>query len=196
MDELGAWQWGIAIGASLLGAFWDLKSRRIPNWLTLPVLASGLVVGTWQGGWLGLGNALVACFVVALPYIVLFALAGGGAGDAKMMGALGAWLGLRDGVVVLVAVAAVGAIFGLIKMLAEKSLRRRMGGMFAGMWVFLVTAGSGKKDWDLLRAEPERQGEQENEQENRHGPEAMMPYGPAIFLGVCIGALVVYLWQG
>jgi prepilin peptidase CpaA len=188
-------QWGVVLGASLVAAIWDVKFRRIPNWLTLPLVVTGLAVGAWQGGWPGLGDALAGCFIVALPYVLLFLL-GGGAGDAKMMGALGAWLGLRDGVVVLVAVAVVGAIFGMIKMSAEKSLRRRLGGMFAGMYVFLVTARSGKKNWDLLRAESNRQDDEKNENENRHGSEAMMPYGPAIFLGVCIGALVVYLWQG
>ena len=44
---------------------------------------------------------------------MLFVFAGGGAGDAKMMGALGAWLGLANGVVALVAVALSGAVIGL-----------------------------------------------------------------------------------
>jgi prepilin signal peptidase PulO-like enzyme (type II secretory pathway) len=112
------------------------------------------------------------------------------------MGALGAWLGLRDGVVVLVVVAAVGGVFGLLKILADRNRKSRLGGFFAGIYVFLVTARSGKKDWDLLRAERVGSRDEENENENRRGSEAMMPYGPAIFLGVCIGAVVVYLWQG
>lgn len=195
MNDISSFQWGVAIGASLAAAVLDVRFRRIPNALTLPLVVSGLAVAVWLDGWSGLGSALAGCFVVALPYVLLFLL-GGGAGDAKMMGGLGAWLGLHDGVFVLVTVAIIGGLFGLIKMLADRDRKSRLGGFFAGIYVFLTTARGGKKDWDLLRPQDGRQGGDETDNENRHGSEAMMPYGPAIFLGTCIGAVVVRLWQG
>ena len=84
----------------------------------------------------------------------------------------------------------------MVKILADRNRGTRLGGFFAGIYVFLITARLGRKQWDLLRPQAARRGDGETEQENRHGPEAMMPYGPAIFLGVCIGALVSHLWQG
>ena len=115
-------QWGVVLGASLAAAIWDLRSRRIPNALTLPLVVTGLLYGLLAGGLSGLGQAAAACVVVALPYILLFVFAGGGAGDAKMMGALGAWLGLAAGAVVLGTVAATGVVLGLLNLATKRQL--------------------------------------------------------------------------
>ncbi|MDI6451681.1 A24 family peptidase [Anaerobaca lacustris] len=196
MIETGSFQWGIAIAASLVAAVSDVRSRRIPNALTVPVLASGLVFSLIAGGLSGLGDSLLGCVVMGVPYVLLFLL-GGGAGDAKMMGALGAWLGFRSGVTALVAVAIIGGVFGLLRMLADRNAGTRLGTMFSGMYLFLLTARLGKKDWDLLRPDTPTSGDDEkNESNTAPGRRSMIPYGPAIFLGVCIGALVVHLWQG
>jgi prepilin peptidase CpaA len=93
--------WCIAIGLSL-GAGWsDWRTRRIPNWLTV----SGLLLGVLVNGLLyrsagaraaiegaGMGLALL------LPVVLLRGL---GAGDWKLMGALGAFLGPTRIVLVL-----------------------------------------------------------------------------------------------
>ena len=71
----------------------DLRSRRIPNWLTVPALILGLGVNTiilgWDGTKVALGGAGLALGLL-LPFVLLRGL---GAGDWKLMGALGAWLG-------------------------------------------------------------------------------------------------------
>lgn len=195
MIETSSFQWGVAIAASLVAAVSDVRSRRIPNALTVPVLAGGLLFSLLAGGLSGLGDSLAGCLVMGVPYVLLFLL-GGGAGDAKMMGALGAWLGFRSGVTTLVAVAVIGGLFGLLRMLADRNAGTRLGSMFAGIYVFLTVARLGKKDWDLLRPDMSKSGDDEKNEEDRSGRRGMIPYGPAIFLGVCIGALVVHLWQG
>jgi prepilin signal peptidase PulO-like enzyme (type II secretory pathway) len=92
ITEEALFQWGVVFGTSLAAAIFDLRSKRIPNALTIPLLVAGLVWATWIGGLSGLGNAAAACFLLALPYVFLFLFAKGGAGDAKLMGAIGAWL--------------------------------------------------------------------------------------------------------
>ena len=67
-------------------------------------------------------DALAACVMLALPYVVLFVFAGGGAGDAKLMGAIGTWLGLVNGVVALAAVAASGILLAVAFALARRRL--------------------------------------------------------------------------
>lgn len=71
----------------------DLKSRRIPNWLTVTAGLSGLVfhVATQQvtGLWFSLGGFAVGFGIL----FVLWLIGGGGGGDVKLMGAIGAWLG-------------------------------------------------------------------------------------------------------
>jgi len=186
-------QWGVVIVASLGAAVLDIRARRIPNALTLPLLGGGLAYALGTAGVAGLGDALGACLVLALPYVVLFVFAGGGAGDAKMMGAIGAWLGLEAGVVVLVAVAATGGIFGLLRILAHRERRSVLGGLYATLYVLLTGLCSGRAGWTLLKTQL---SEEEKIEPTNGRTRLTIPYGPAIFIGVCIGALVVHLWNG
>jgi len=71
----------------------DLRSRRIPNWLTVPGLLIGVAANTALGGWSGLKASLLGATVgltLLLPFVLLRSL---GAGDWKLAGALGAFTG-------------------------------------------------------------------------------------------------------
>ena len=92
MSNVTVVQWAVAAGAALTAAVIDVRQRRIPNALTLPLLVMGLLYALMYKGLGGAAESMIACVAVALPYVLLFAFAGGGAGDAKMMGAIGAWL--------------------------------------------------------------------------------------------------------
>ena len=94
-------QWGVVLCVSLIGAITDLRSGRIPNFLTMPILLAGATWAVWLCGPAGLADALLGCLLLATPYVLLFVFAGGGAGDAKLMGAIGAWLGVVNGLVAL-----------------------------------------------------------------------------------------------
>lgn len=71
----------------------DLKTRRIPNYLTLGVALSGLAFQLANYGWSGLSNGALG---LVLGFCLLFfpyLLGGIGAGDVKALAAMGAWLG-------------------------------------------------------------------------------------------------------
>jgi prepilin peptidase CpaA len=86
----------ILVGAELLAvaAGWtDLRSRRVPNWLTVPGLLLGLALNVAFGGWSGLKTSLMGAglgLALLLPFVMLNSL---GAGDWKFAGALGAFTG-------------------------------------------------------------------------------------------------------
>lgn len=86
----------ILAGAVLLSAaagWTDLRSRRIPNWLTVPGLALGVASNALLGGWSGLKASLLGAglgLLLLLPFVLLRSL---GAGDWKLAGALGAFAG-------------------------------------------------------------------------------------------------------
>lgn len=82
-----------AVLLSLVAAATDLRSRRIPNWLTVPGLLIGVAANTALGGWSGLKASLLGATVgltLLLPFVLLRSL---GAGDWKLAGALGAFTG-------------------------------------------------------------------------------------------------------
>jgi prepilin peptidase CpaA len=79
---------------TLVAAVCDYRTRRIPNWLTLPAFLAAVAYHAAAGGVAGLGFSL-AGFAAGFGLMFLLWLFGGsGGGDVKLMGALGAWLGL------------------------------------------------------------------------------------------------------
>ena len=83
----------ILVAAMLVAAAWDLKWRRIPNWLTVPafVLALALRVPLGTGPLL---DGLLAGLIAFALGVVVFALGGLGGGDVKLLTAAGAFLGV------------------------------------------------------------------------------------------------------
>jgi prepilin peptidase CpaA len=86
----------IASGAALLFAsiacWTDVRTRRIPNVLTFGAAGAGLAFHAFFSG-SGPLTALAGWLTGVLFFSPLFLLRGMGAGDLKLLGALGAWLG-------------------------------------------------------------------------------------------------------
>jgi len=173
--------WGALIGASLLAAVIDLRSGRIPNWLTAPLFVAGLIWAACSGGTGQLLDGLATALLLALPFVVLFVIAGGGAADAKLMGALGVWLGVRSGCTLLVVVCLCGVVVGLGYALGKRQARD----VFANLRMICVSLFCllhSKQKWsraDVLMPDTQKM--------------LPMPYGLAIFMGVLVVALRVYL---
>ena len=82
-----------AVLLSLLAAYMDLRWRRIPNWLTVPGFLLGLVLNAAISGWGGLKTSLLGAglgLLVLFPFVILRSL---GAGDWKLAGAIGSFVG-------------------------------------------------------------------------------------------------------
>jgi prepilin peptidase CpaA len=83
----------VVLGATFAAAVSDVRSFRIPNRLTLTLLLGGLAYQLAVGGLAGLGTGVLGV-LAGFALLVPFHVAGGlGAGDVKLLAAVGAWLG-------------------------------------------------------------------------------------------------------
>ena len=107
----------------------DLRSRKIPNWLTLPGLLAGIAINTTISGWHGLKYSLLGAglgLAALLPFVLLRSLGGG---DWKLAGALGACLGPAPFWDLLVASVFVAGIMALALILWKGRLRQTLANM-------------------------------------------------------------------
>ena len=101
----------------------DLKTRKIPNLLTVPAFVLGLIFQVWFGGLDGLWSALAGFGLGFGMLLVLWLIGGGGAGDVKLMGALGAWLGGRLTIYVLIFSTIFVALGSVLFLMVEWTMR-------------------------------------------------------------------------
>jgi prepilin peptidase CpaA len=74
-------------------AWGDVRTRSIPNYLTIGAALAGLAYQQWFFGWQGLVDGLLGLTLGFALLVVPYLLKGMGAGDVKALAALGAWLG-------------------------------------------------------------------------------------------------------
>ena len=103
-------------------ATWDLKSRRIPNYLTFGGALAGLGFQLGFHGLPGLLNGLEGLGLGFLLLLVPYLLGGMGAGDVKASAALGAWLGLQRAFVLFIYMGISGGLIILVVWLWQRRL--------------------------------------------------------------------------
>jgi prepilin peptidase CpaA len=85
-----------ALLCAVIGGVYDVKSRRVPNLLTLPAICFGLILQFTLGGWKQLGTAAAAGLLCGLIFLVFYLAGGMGAGDVKLITAVGCIAGLSS----------------------------------------------------------------------------------------------------
>jgi prepilin peptidase CpaA len=83
----------VALGVAITAVASDVTTRRIPNLLTFGAALAALIAHAYAAGWTGAGLSLAGWLLGVAVFFPVFALGGMGAGDLKLLGALGAWLG-------------------------------------------------------------------------------------------------------
>ncbi|MHB9095461.1 MAG: A24 family peptidase [Eubacteriales bacterium] len=96
-----------------LAALCDIGTKRIPNLITLPAVVLGLIINTYYSGVTGLGGALAGTLAGISLLIIPFALQGIGAGDVKLLAAVGALNGFQFTLYTFIYSAIAGGIIAL-----------------------------------------------------------------------------------
>jgi prepilin peptidase CpaA len=108
------WMAGGAVILCCMATWWDLRTRRIPNGLTIPALVVALclhgALGAGKGLLLSAAGALAAGALVMPGYLLRFT----GAGDVKLLMAVGAFLAFPDALLAGLIALILGGLLGLI----------------------------------------------------------------------------------
>ncbi|HWE07677.1 MAG TPA: A24 family peptidase [Rhizomicrobium sp.] len=113
----------------LLLAIIDWRVQLLPDVLTLPLLAAGLVVTyavsseTWPDHLIGAVAGFVTLAAIALVYRRLRGREGLGLGDAKLLAALGAWVAWQGLPTVLLWGSMLGLVFALVRSMTGRGLQ-------------------------------------------------------------------------
>jgi prepilin peptidase CpaA len=119
----------VLVVAVLMATFTDLRSRRIPNWLTVSTLLLGFVLNALvaypaplDGIWLaakGFGLAFALNLVMYMLHMT-------GAGDLKLLAAIGAMVGCSDFVGIFMLTALIGGVLAIVLMLLKGRVRQTL----------------------------------------------------------------------
>lgn len=129
--------WALALVVSLTAGWIDWKTRRIPNWLTVGGAILGIALHVFQSGHAGTVLSLIGMFVALIALLPMVLLRAMGAGDWKLMGAMGAILGPVMMLFVLVAAIFFSGIMGVVMMIRAKRVKETLLNVFVLVQGFL-----------------------------------------------------------
>jgi prepilin peptidase CpaA len=113
----------VALAVSVVACTTDLRNRRIPNVLTLGSALAALVYSAATGGPHAVLAACEGWAVGVACFAVPFVLGGMGAGDVKLLGALGAWLGPMAAIWLALYAGVAGGVLALVVSFAHGYMR-------------------------------------------------------------------------
>ena len=125
MNEMtGLFRFSYFASILLVAAVWDIRFKRIPNWLTFPSMIVAVsyyvTVGGLEGLLFSLQGAAVGMAILIIPYF----MRGMGAGDVKLVGVVGAFLGVGKVILALLWTALVGGLYAIVLLIYCVYLKR------------------------------------------------------------------------
>ncbi len=177
VHTMAPWIWVLVILAATIATFTDLRNMTIPNWLTLPLLVTGLLYSGITEGTAGIIESLQGCAVAGGIFMMAYIMIGGGGGDVKLMMALGSWLGFERGVVLMLGVTIAGFFASIIVFISQGNFKNIPHAFFHQM----VLAQFGLKN--LKQGKVVNQDPEEIYAKPTPRIKGWFPYAPAILVG-------------
>ena len=117
------------LAAVIIAALTDLRWRRIPNWLTVSMVVVGFLLNTlitypapMHGLWIAARGFLLAFGI----NLVMYALRMTGAGDVKLMAAIGAMVGVSNFLGIFLLNALIGGVLAIALVSVKGRLRQTL----------------------------------------------------------------------
>lgn len=113
----------ILLFALLISIITDLKERKIYNLITFPAIIAGLLIHTWNSGLDGFLFSLAGFGLGIGLLFIPFLLGGMGAGDVKLLGAIGALKGAAFVFHAFFLIAIIGGVIAVMILLTKKEFK-------------------------------------------------------------------------
>ena len=107
----------------IIAAISDIRAHKIPNWLTFSTMVTGIVFHTYTKSWEGFLFSLEGIFLGFAFLLIFYFLGGTGAGDVKLMGAVGGILGPKGVFTAFLFIALLGGIYSIILLVLHEGLK-------------------------------------------------------------------------
>ena len=174
---LNNWHVKIVSIVLIVAAWIDGRELRVPNWITFPMVLTGLIYSTCAGGWGGLGAGVLGMCVGLLCLLPLYAVGGMGAGDVKLMAGVGAWLGWQVTFAAFCVSTIMGAVMAVIMVLWRGSFRKH----YENFMLILLEWVQVRDPRELSRIAARRKPTM-----------LLLPYG----IPICIGSIAWFFYSG
>jgi prepilin peptidase CpaA len=171
------WPVKLVCGLLIWAAYIDGKQLRVPNWLTFPMVVSGLIYSAWAGGWAGFQDGFFGMLVGLACLLPLYAVGGMGAGDVKLLAGVGAWMGVSATFYAFCVSTVVGAVMAVLMVLYKKSVSKHYSQLLLILSEWLTI----KNPKELSRIAAERKPSM-----------LLLPYG----IPICIGSIAYFFYAG
>ncbi len=178
-----SWPFWIVAMFAVTAAYVDGKELRVPNKLTFPMIISGWLYSMvayqlgGEGWYVGLLWSLAGTAVGLATLLPAYAIGGMGAGDVKMMAAIGAWVYCTHTLYAFCVSAVVGAILAVGMILYSGQIQRHWNQLVC-ITNEIVTVRN-PETLSAIAAD-------------RKASMRLLPYG----IPIAIGTVVYFLWAG
>lgn len=153
----------------------DVSSEKIPNRLVLTGWGMGILYQIFSTGTSGVFCGLLGALFPILVLFLFFMFGVLGAGDIKLLSAVGTFYGIFPMTRLLIFIFGVGALLSLVYMLKNRIFLNR----FSYLWNFIRwKRGSGERYYDV----------------KRDGKQPVIHFSIAIFLGVILWEVLHYVF--
>ena len=176
-NELFLNNWPIKlVSAILILAAWiDGKELKVPNWITFPMVLSGLVYSATIGDGISAGLLGMCCGLLCL--LPLYSVGGMGAGDVKLMAGIGAWVGWEITFYSFCVSVIVGAVMAVIMVASRGAWKKH----YEQFLMILSEWSVIKNPYELSKIAAERKPTM-----------FLLPYG----IPICIGTIGYFFYNG
>jgi prepilin peptidase CpaA len=125
--------------ALIIASINDIQFQKIPNWLTYPAMSVGIAYHTWMKGLEGFIFSVEGLGVGLAVLIIPYLMGGMGAGDIKLMGVVGGFLGPKEVFMAFIFTGIIGGIYALVILTLSGNLKLTVKRYWAMLKLLILT---------------------------------------------------------